>query len=199
MNTEYYRGSAATPAALISAADAQNLTTYTRAFREANGALAKTELHDHGALVEVNYYETSLDDIMAASSAASRHTVQGLDDACGIPRIRLEDTCTPSTIQANRQVRQDCRSRSTGTDADRHGREQRDSTTRKSTGTESHGLRYLYEYDEQGHLYSGYDVLHGDNASLAEVSDVLAEPEFYQSGYTLPRRLGDTAIPPDPQ
>lgn len=200
MKIEYYKGPSTAADAQVSAAEAPRLKTYTRAYRSEQGTLSKTELFDGGVLVEVNYYDGGREAIIAEHSRTHPGT-----------RFRIWTTLEDHPNHVWKYVYAfDQAGKAEGFTkilADRDQRElmqididpnHRITRITKYDWDEANALRYLFEYDDNGRLYSGYDVIHGDDASLADVKDDLADPEFYQSGHALPRVLGVTAIPSDP-
>lgn len=201
MTTKYYRGSAANPGAEISAADAEALRTYTKAHYAPDGALARTELHDSGRLLEVNYH-SSRDPAAIVSSHLREY-----------PGVRFRVWRTVDRLPGfvwKFVHGYDASGAPTGFSrilSDEDGRElmqvdldesRRVTQITKYAWGEGGDLRYAFEYDEHGAPTQGLDLMYGDQASVEEVAGELPEPAFFQNGYTLPDAIAPRGVPADP-
>ncbi|HVF51462.1 MAG TPA: hypothetical protein VNA19_15350 [Pyrinomonadaceae bacterium] len=201
MTIRYYEGAGVLREREISAEQTLRFVTYTEAHFDDDGELERTLLYDGPRLVKVNYYRsTHLDetksfhlrnyagvpfDIWKTLSSVGgyvweyAYSFSPSGELTTLSKVLSDDT--------ERQLMQ------IDLDADK-----RVEQITKYYWTDGKTLRYVFEYDETGAFLSGYDSLYGDHAFLPDIKDSLPDPAFYEYGYTLPRALDATGIPPDP-
>jgi hypothetical protein len=201
MDEKFYEGSSLRPEAEVSGAQAGALRTYTKAYYGPHGAIERTELHDSGRVVEVNYYQAS-DPAAISSSHSSDYpgvrfrlwrTTQTLPgfvwkfvrayDATGAPdgysRVLTDDQ--------GRELMQ--------MDLDESRRVMR---TAKYAWDDGGDLRYAFEYNDAGVLVDGLDLLYGDRASVEDVTREHPGSSFFQDAQSLPAAIAAAGVPPDP-
>lgn len=201
MKVKYYKGSVVTSNQEIPFEGTQGVTSYIKAHFEDDERLEKAELYDGGKLVRIDYY-----DVSSPENTITSH-LQSYPDT----QFAIWKTLTTVQSYVWKYV---CSYSSSGELtgfskilSDEHQQEimqiEMDKNHRVLQITKyywepDHTLRYVFEYDENGALYSGFDVLYGDHASFSEIKDHLPDAAFYESGYALLHAIEGLAIPPDP-
>jgi hypothetical protein len=202
MNIKFYRGPAVDRDTEVPATDAPALPTYTKAYFSDDGVLRKAEVYDRGKEIEVGYYDVDdLDQVIASH----------LRDSPGV-RFSIWTTLREYPGYVWKFVRSyDGAAAPTGfskilSDADRRElmqieMDERHHVTRitKYYWNSDGSLRYVFEFDKNGELFSVTDVLYGDHASLADIEPDLEDVDFFKRGWALPHTLSATPLPSDPQ
>jgi hypothetical protein len=56
-------------------------------------------------------------------------------------------------------------------------------------------LLHVFRYASDGQLVGIQDFANEDNASFDQVKGALSDPDFYETGFALPKSIAGTAIP----
>jgi hypothetical protein len=198
--TRYYRGWSRKAADEVSPEDAQRLQHYSRGWLREDGSVERLDTYDRGRLACVAYYDAGADE-----EVASRHRAMYPDATRVVHRTLgregdYEWTWSVSTLATGEQADRAL------VLLDRRGRDIM--LIRPDTGgapgsitkylfDDVDELLYAFEYRADGRLLSIHDFVNQDHASFDEVKQALPDPDFYETGFALPRSIAGTAIPLD--
>ena len=201
MKISYFRGPIVSADREVAPADVRGLTTYTKAYFGDSDVLERSELHDSGKLLRVDYLRAhNFDD----TRDFHRRMYPGIPYAIWETREQLPGFVWKhiTSVDPSGQVK----SYTTLLSDDRQRELMRiDASPSHQTVAitkyywEDNNLRYVFDYDGTGSLVTGFDLEDGDDVSFSDVRESLPDCEFFEDGFNLPRALAGTAIPADPQ
>ena len=185
---KYYDGFVVEGGKEVTATEAGKLAQHARAALGASGQIERIELYDGGTVVNVDYQvDADVRDWHVKSYPGVPYTV------------RRRPPEVAGDYQWERVETYSAAGELTGFAAILQGKDHREwmavdmGVDRKVTGVEKffwetpEVLRYVFEYDERGKLYSVHDVVNSDSASFDEVKSELKDPQFFENGLKLPR------------
>jgi hypothetical protein len=197
--TRYYRGWSREASDELSPEEARHLPSYSRAWLRADGSVERVERYDRGALMIVDYHDANSEDEIAP---------QHQSNYPGITRMvhrtlgRIGDYEWSSVVSTRGHGEFGRRSVVL---SDGGGRWEIMSIDQDAAGDpisitkyrfdDDHELLYAFEYAVDGRLISIHDFAGGGRASFDDVKQALPDPDFYESGFALPRSIAGTPVP----
>lgn len=200
MKIRYYEGLVVTSEREVSAEEAQGLVTFTKAFFDNSEKLERTESHDSGKLLRVDYYK---DESVESLRAFHLQMYPGVMFSIWKTLARTGDYVWEWVYSFSPSGELTGLGKTLSDERDRQlmqiDMDENHQIVQITKYYWEDKLRYAFEYNEDGTFSNGYDGLYGDHASPVEVEDSLSDFKFYENGWNLPQSIADTVIPPDPQ
>lgn len=197
---KFYDGYTVQPGREVTAAKAQGLARYARAFFRGRGILEKVELYEGGKLFRVDYHDGQDDAAIRAShkQTLAYRTVgftirRTLARPSGFAWERVHSYTASGGLKRYVLVLKD--EKDLGWMEIKKDKSGRVTGVTKYHWEDQEELRYVFEYDPQGRLFNIHDLLYGQDVSFEPLKPALAESRFFESGFNLPRALSNTAIP----
>jgi hypothetical protein len=199
--TRYYRGWSREASDELSPEQARKLPSYSCAWLRADGSVERVERYDRGALAIVDYYDASGDDEIAPQHQAkypgiARMVHRTLGRTGDYEWSAVVSTRGHGEFGRHSIVLSDGGGRWEIMSIDQDAAGDPMSIT-KYRFDDDHELLYAFEYRTDGRLISIHDFAGGGRASFDEVKHALPDPDFYETGFALPRSIAGTAIPLD--
>jgi hypothetical protein len=198
MNIKYYEGYTSVSKKEISIDEKEKVQNYTKTYFNDSGKIDKEEFYDHGKLYRVLYYSDIENYDKIKSFNLSNYLNTPFSIVNSVTKIKEYEWKCIYSFNSSGEL--------TGVDkvlSINEGQEilniamDRNQQVREITKYywEGNDLNYIFEYDKNGIIVSGFDVEYGEHATYLEIKNELKDSNFYENGYNFPKLLIGTSIP----